>query len=182
MAVGVGVLEPFDRSGCRSSLLRLPTAPFGFFFLMWWWSGGASAENFAALQLFGQGSHCCHRPPQAYCTIVFSTRLIYFPMAVLECMDRNCIIHVTAELSTIFLLSSFRCRIHFRCVCRFCMQLVKASVGRLSAVSPYSPLICLSLFFRITPIIFFLIKAKGQLGITELSCIFAFVVAVELGN
>ena len=42
----------------------------------------------------------------------------------------------------------------------------------------YFPLKCLSLFFRIAPIIFFLIAAKGQLGITELSYIVAFVVAV----
>ena len=30
--------EPFDRSLRESSLLRLPTAPYGFVFLMRWWS------------------------------------------------------------------------------------------------------------------------------------------------
>ena len=43
-------------------------------------------------------------------------------------------------------------------------------------------LIMPELVFRTSPILFCLIKAKGQLGTTELSCMHAFDVAVELGN
>ena len=124
-------------------LLRLPTAPYGFFFLMRWWSVGASAQSFAALQLSGQSSHRCHRPPQAYCNIVFSTRLIYFPIAVLKCMRCTCIYNVTAE-------RPFRQFFSVHCVTIFCLlhhifrvvrwQLLTAPVWRLSLAFSRLPL------------------------------------------
>ena len=67
-------------------------------------------------------------------------------MAVLECMDRNCIVHVTAELSTIFHYI-FPCCIHFRCVGRPCLQLVKASPRPMPASLEF----CYSLLTLIMP-------------------------------